>query len=88
MVNIPESFLTIYMDDYVIMVLRGRMAELMEKTETSIHQKFVTIENIKTVLYVKFQKALYGSLRSALLFYENLVSDLNSRGFIINPYNT
>ena len=85
MVNIPESFLTIYMDDYVIMVLRGRMAELMEKTETSIHQKFVTIENIKTVLYVKFQKALYGYLRSALLFYENLVSDLKSRGFIINP---
>ena len=39
------------------------------------------------VLYIKLQKALYGYLRSVILFYEKLVSDLNSRGFIIDPYD-
>ena len=48
--------------------------------------KLVTIENGQTVLYVKFQKALYGCLKSVLLFDDKLVLDLNSRGFTINPY--
>ena len=33
------------------------------------------------------QKSLYGCLKSALLFDEKLVSDLKSRGFIVNPYD-
>jgi hypothetical protein len=36
--------------------------------------------------YVKLQKALYGCLRSALLFYEKMVRDLTSQGFEINQY--
>ena len=32
------------------------------------------------------QKALYGLLRSALLFYRHLVGDLE-RSFVINPYD-
>jgi hypothetical protein len=36
---------------------------------------------------VKLQKALYGCLRSALLFYEKLVGDLKSQGFELNPYD-
>jgi hypothetical protein len=36
---------------------------------------------------VKLQKAPYGCLRSALLFYEKLFGDLTSQGFEINPYN-
>ena len=60
----------------------------MVNTELSIYQNFVTVENRWTTLYVKFQKALYGCLRSALLFYEKLVSYLKSILFIINPYDT
>ena len=33
------------------------------------------------------QKALYGCLKSALLFYEKLVGDLEAYGFNINPYD-
>ena len=32
-------------------------------------------------------KALYGLLRSALLFYKKLSSDLENMGFEINPYD-
>jgi hypothetical protein len=33
------------------------------------------------------QKALYGLLRNALLFYNKLVADLESNGFVLNPYD-
>jgi hypothetical protein len=33
------------------------------------------------------QKSLYGLLRSALLFYKKLVADLESDGFVLNPYD-
>jgi hypothetical protein len=39
------------------------------------------------VLYVKLHKALYGCLRSALLFYKKLLRDLEGRGFVVNPYD-
>ena len=32
-------------------------------------------------------KALYGLLRSALLFYKKLVGDLEGNGFVLNPYD-
>ena len=38
-------------------------------------------------MYVRLQKALYGCLKSALLFYETLVGDLESYGFKINLYD-
>jgi hypothetical protein len=42
----------------------------------------------KAILYVKMQKALYGLLRSALLFYRKLVANLESNGFVLNPYDS
>jgi hypothetical protein len=39
------------------------------------------------ILYLKMQKAIYGLLRSALLFYKKLVTDLESIGFKLNPYD-
>ncbi len=33
------------------------------------------------------QKALYGCINSALLFYQKLVGDLKSIGFKLNPYD-
>ena len=44
------------MGKYSIMVLQGRLAELIVKTKPIIYRKFVTIENIWTVLYVKFSE--------------------------------
>jgi hypothetical protein len=32
-------------------------------------------------------KALYGTLQAALLFWQNLSSQLEKWGFVINPYN-
>ena len=52
----------------------------------ALYRPFVSYEIGKAVLYARLQKALYGCLKSALLFYEKLVGDLEAYGFRINPY--
>jgi hypothetical protein len=39
------------------------------------------------VLYIELKKALYGTLRVALLFWKKLSAQLQEGGFEINPYN-
>ena len=39
------------------------------------------------MLYVRLYKALYLMLRSALLFYKRIRSDVKDSGFVVNPYN-
>ena len=41
----------------------------------------------KKVLYVRLKRALYGLLKSALLFYRKLCGDLKRMGFELNPYD-
>ena len=67
------ELLTMDMDKDSIMVLQVILAEIMVKTKPSIYRKLVTIKNGRTVQYIKFQKSLY----SVLLFYEDLVVELN-----------
>ena len=68
-INISGAYLHTENDKYVIMLLRGRLAELMSMVEPKIYQKYVTIDqNRKTFLYVKVLKVLYGILKSVLLF--------------------
>jgi hypothetical protein len=86
-VDVPAAFLTAYMGEVVYMCLRGKRCKLMVKTAPEIYRKYVFIENNKPVLYVKLQKALYGCLRSALLFYLKLLGDLEANGFVLNPYD-
>ena len=39
------------------------------------------------MMCAKLKKSLYGCLKSALLFYQKLSSDLKNKGFTINPYD-
>ena len=59
------------------MLLRGTLSEMMVMVDPKIYHKFVTYDRKGLeILYVKMNKALYGFLKSALLFYKNLVEDL------------
>ena len=40
------------------------------------------------MLYVQIEKALYGMLRAALLFYCKSRADLEDMGFEVNPYDS
>ena len=70
------------------MVLKGRLAEMMAQVSPTLYRKYITLDGKGTpVLYVKMKKAMYGRLKSALLFYRLLVSDLSNNGFVLNPYD-
>jgi hypothetical protein len=86
-IDIPGAFLHAHNDDYVIMKMNGTLAELMAKTDPKLYRKYLSDERGKKVLYLRLRKALYGMMKSALLFYRKLVSELISMGFEINPYD-
>ena len=86
--DIPGAFLQADNPDYVLMRLDGILAELMVKVAPKLYRKFVTTNaKGKSVLYVQLEKAVYGMMKSALLFYRKLVADLTSIGYTVNPYD-
>ena len=54
------------------MRLEGTMAELLIQLEPKLYRKYVIMEKGRQVLYVELRKALYGTLRAALLFWRKL----------------
>ncbi len=86
-IDIPGAFLHATNDDYVVMRMNGTLAELMAKMDPKLYRKYLMDEKRKKVLYLCLQKALYGMMKSALLFYRKLISELKGMGFEINPYD-
>ena len=89
--DIPGAFMQSNMKsesgERVTMKLEGLMAQIMSKIDPNKYEKYVVIENGKPVIYAIMEKALYGTLQAALLFYENLSEQLKEWGFKINPYD-
>jgi hypothetical protein len=72
--NIPGAFLQADNPDYVLMQLDSVRAELMVKVEPKLYRKYITTNaKGKPVLYVQLEKAVYGMMKSALLFTTNLL---------------
>jgi hypothetical protein len=63
------------------------MAELLILLDPKTHKTFVQIHNKKMVVYVELKKALYGTLKAALLFSKLLSQELTGMGFEVNPYD-
>ena len=75
-VDLPSAYLHADMDDEeeVLMVLRGDLANMMALAAPDVYRKYITITTDgKPILYVKLCKALYGCLKSALLFLPKTV---------------
>ena len=72
-IGIPETILHADNEDYVIMKMVGTLAELMVNTYPKLYWQYVILEKGKSMLYLQLQKALYGTMKSALLFYRKLV---------------
>jgi hypothetical protein len=87
-VDFPGAFLNSGMVEEEILVIRGRLAELLVKTAPNIYRKYTTLDsNNHPVLYIKLLKALYVCFPIALLFYEKFVADLEGKRFGINKYD-
>ena len=85
--DIPGAFMQADMDEIVHMRLDGKMAELLVRIDPNTYEEYVVHENSKPALYVVLKKALYGTLRAALLFWRRLSSQLSEWGFEANPYD-
>ena len=70
------------------MILEGPLDEIIVLVDLSLYCRYIN-KNSKgnPLLYVNMCKALYGMLRSALLFYRKLVKELEEYGFEINLYD-
>ena len=75
------------MDEDVFLKLTSDSVDIM-CTVNPEYKKFVVIENGIKVLYLQLLKALYGCVRSALLWYELFLDTLKEMGFELKPYNS
>jgi hypothetical protein len=85
--DVHGAFMQSKMKGKVVMKLEGLMAEIILKINPKKYTKYVVQENGKDVIYVILNRALYDTLQAALLFWQNLSSQLEKWGFVINPYD-
>jgi hypothetical protein len=61
------------------MQMNGTLANLMAKTDPKLYRIYLVNKK-------REESAIYVYRRSVLLFYQKLVSELKSMGFVVNPY--
>jgi hypothetical protein len=86
-IDIPGAFMQADIDEVVHVKFEGEIAEMLVRMDPKMYRKYVKDEHGKSVLYVELLKALYGTMRAALLFWKLLSSKLVEWGFEINPYD-
>jgi hypothetical protein len=75
-------------EETVIVVYEGEMVDYMVACNPEKYGPFVHITATgKRLLYVELLKALYGCIKSALLWYKMLAKTLTKLGFKLNPYD-
>jgi len=85
--DVAGAFLKAEMPDYVIIRLHGSSLKAILRANKTKYEKYIVIENGREVLYVRLLKAMYGTLKAALLWYQLLSETLIKEGFKINPYD-
>ena len=86
-VDMPGVFMQGEQDETVHMKLEGTSAKLLTKCDPTKYQPYLTTEHGKPVLYVELVKALYGTIRAALIFWRKFTKQITNWGFTVNPYD-
>ena len=92
-VDLPNAFIQTENEllkdhhDLDIMKVRGSLAEMLAEIDPKCYGPYLTKENGISVLYLEILRAMYGMIKSPLLFYRKLRRDLESIGFKLNPYD-
>jgi Reverse transcriptase (RNA-dependent DNA polymerase)/Zinc knuckle len=84
--DVVGAYLHALMPDYVLMKLVGDAVDIICDVNPR-YREFVAIEHGRKVLYLRLLKALYGCVKSALLWYDLFTGKLKERGFTLNPYD-
>ena len=84
--DVTGAFLLADMDDFVLVRITGEAVDIMCDVNYD-YKAYVTMERGKMVLYMQLVKALYGCVRSAILWYETFCECLEQLGFKLNRYD-
>jgi hypothetical protein len=83
-VDVEGAFLHADMPYEVIMEIGPELAEMLADLEPGTYRQFMAPDG---KLYVVLDKALYGCIESAKLFYDHISKTLMEFGFERNPYD-
>jgi hypothetical protein len=87
--DVEGAYLHADMTDTVHMVFEDNMVDYMVQANPDRYSPYVTTnKHGKKLLYVELKKALYGCVKSALLWYNLFSSTLTEMGFALNPYDS
>ena len=68
--------------------LDGPMVDILGRIDPKLYNPYTVVTKSGwKLLYARADKAIYGTLRAALLFYQKLSKKLMDWGFKINPYD-
>ena len=85
--DIPVAFMQTDIDETIHIRLDRALVDILIKVEPS-YQFFVCHESGQHVIYTCLNKALYGTLQGAMLFWKELTQFVTvDLGFTINPYD-
>ena len=84
--DVAGAFLKGNMEDFVLIKLMDEEVDIMCKVD-KIYENYVVLEGKHKVLYMQLNKALYGCMKSAIIWYNTFVYTLKGLGFKLNPYD-
>ena len=85
--DIPQAFLHAEQTDLTYIKMAGEAADFLIEVSPETYTSYVLTEKGRSILCLVLKKALYGCVKSALLFWEDLSGKLIKRGYILNPYD-
>ena len=86
--DIPGAFMQTDIDETIHIRLDGPLVDLLIKVDPS-YQSFVCHERGQRVIYTCLNKALYGTLQAAMLFWKELPKFITADlGFTMNPFDS
>jgi hypothetical protein len=84
--DVAGAYLHADMEDFTLLRMEGKSVDIMCSV-CSEYSKCVVYKHGKKVLYLELLKALYGCVKSALLWYDLFSNTLEGMGFELNPYD-
>jgi hypothetical protein len=84
--DVAGAFLKGDMPDFVLIKLINEEVDIMCDVDPA-HKAYVTFEGNTKVLYMQLNKALYGCMKSAIIWYDTFCDTLKNLGFKLNPYD-
>ena len=84
--DVSGAFLHGVMDDFVLVRLSEEEAQALMTVDPG-YKKFAVVEKGRITMFLRLKKALYGTLKVALIWYRTFTEVLENLGFVLNRYD-